>query len=157
MDSYISIFNNLLILHHKIHYIILHHVILYSLLTCFLIIYLKKFSFLSLFSFMCFHEAMHGVGSKWILRAFDLFGHAPFIPVSSQAEPDPEFHTVTFPNPEEKGVNKDTLIFIFYNFIFIFPSCLFFLFLRIYIFYSFSFLFSFSFSFSFSFFLLSTL
>ena len=100
---------------------------------------------------MCFHKAMHGVGSKWILRAFDLFGHAPFIPVSSQAEPDPEFHTVTFPNPEEKGVNKDTLIFIFYNFIFIFPSCLFFLFLQIYIFYSFSF------SFSFSFFLLSTL
>ena len=125
MDSYILIFNNLLILHHKIHYIILHHVILYSLPICFIIICLNKFFFVSLFS-LCFHKAMHGVGSKWILRAFDLFGHAPFIPVSSQAEPDPEFHTVTFPNPEEKGVNKDTLIFIFYNFLFLFPSCLFF-------------------------------
>ena len=50
-------------------------------------------------------KAMHGVGSQWILRAFDLFGHTPFIPVLSQAEPDPEFQTVTFPNPEEKGVN----------------------------------------------------
>ena len=48
---------------------------------------------------------MHGVGSQWIKRAFDLYGHTPFIPVLSQAEPDPEFQTVAFPNPEEKGVS----------------------------------------------------
>ena len=53
---------------------------------------------------------MHGVGSQWLKRAFGLFGHAPFIPVVSQAEPDPEFQTVTFPNPEEKGVRSLRLV-----------------------------------------------
>jgi phosphomannomutase len=47
---------------------------------------------------------MHGVGSQWVKMAFFVFGHPPFIPVLSQIEPDPEFPTVTFPNPEENGV-----------------------------------------------------
>ena len=67
--------------------------------------FVTLFILLSNFLFFIFMKAMHGVGSQWILRAFDLFGHTPFIPVLSQAEPDPDFQTVTFPNPEEKGVN----------------------------------------------------
>ncbi|RYH31243.1 hypothetical protein EON65_03130 [archaeon] len=54
---------------------------------------------------------MHGVGKKWILRAFETFGHpAPFI-VPQQAEPDPMFPTVSFPNPEEKGALDIALAF----------------------------------------------
>jgi phosphomannomutase len=46
---------------------------------------------------------MHGVSHPWVERAFRLFGFAPFIAVREQQEPDPEFPTVKFPNPEEKG------------------------------------------------------
>ena len=52
---------------------------------------------------------MHGVGSQWVKRAFEVSGHNPFISVLSQSEPDPEFRTVDFPNPEEKGVREITL------------------------------------------------
>lgn len=46
---------------------------------------------------------MHGVGTKWILRALPYFSHREVHLVSSQCDPDPEFPTVSFPNPEEKG------------------------------------------------------
>ncbi len=49
--------------------------------------------------------AMHGVGFPWAKRAFESFGHVPMLPVSRQQWPDPEFSTVAFPNPEEKGVS----------------------------------------------------
>jgi phosphomannomutase len=49
------------------------------------------------------YTAMHGVGKKWLLRAFELYGHAPPSLVEAQCEPDPNFPTVVFPNPEEKG------------------------------------------------------
>lgn len=49
------------------------------------------------------YTAMHGVGRKWIERAFEQFGHPRLHIVPSQAEPDPQFSTVSFPNPEEKG------------------------------------------------------
>eukprot|EP01035_Chromulina_nebulosa_P019910 gene19910-25865_t len=49
------------------------------------------------------YTAMHGVGTKWILKSFELFNHSPLILVSSQCDPDPTFHTVSYPNPEEKG------------------------------------------------------
>jgi len=49
------------------------------------------------------HTALHGVGSETVRRAFVAAGYQPPIPVASQAEPDPMFPTVSFPNPEEPG------------------------------------------------------
>ncbi|KAJ6547199.1 hypothetical protein B0H19DRAFT_257242 [Mycena capillaripes] len=49
------------------------------------------------------NTSMHGVSDPFVSRAFESFGFAPFIPVAEQQQPDPEFKTVTFPNPEEKG------------------------------------------------------
>jgi phosphomannomutase len=47
--------------------------------------------------------AMHGVGHDYAARAFEVFGFPPFTPVEDQKDPDPNFPTVRFPNPEEKG------------------------------------------------------
>lgn len=44
---------------------------------------------------------MHGVGYVYMVEAFKAAGFAPFIPVLEQIQPDPEFPTVKFPNPEE--------------------------------------------------------
>ena len=49
------------------------------------------------------YTAMHGVGTPWIEKAFDIFNHNSPILVSEQCKPDSEFPTVSFPNPEEKG------------------------------------------------------
>ncbi|KAF7983088.1 hypothetical protein HWV62_24013 [Athelia sp. TMB] len=49
------------------------------------------------------NTSMHGVGHPFAERAFQLAGFAPFVPVVEQRDPDPEFPTVKFPNPEEKG------------------------------------------------------
>ena len=49
------------------------------------------------------HTSLHGVGSETVRRAFVDAGYAAPIPVASQAEPDPMFPTVPFPNPEEPG------------------------------------------------------
>ena len=51
------------------------------------------------------YTAMHGVGYQWIKRAFEVANHVPMLPVPCQQHPDPEFSTVAFPNPEEKGVS----------------------------------------------------
>ncbi|XP_064636470.1 phosphopentomutase-like isoform X2 [Lineus longissimus] len=47
------------------------------------------------------YTAMHGVGHRFAQESFRTFGFKPFIPVKEQVEPDPEFPTVKFPNPEE--------------------------------------------------------
>jgi len=47
------------------------------------------------------YTAMHGVGTQFVYRTVDAFKVAPLIPVKEQVEPDPEFPTVAFPNPEE--------------------------------------------------------
>lgn len=49
------------------------------------------------------HTALHGVGSAVIVSAFARAGFSAPIVVPSQSEPDPEFPTVIFPNPEEPG------------------------------------------------------
>ncbi len=49
------------------------------------------------------HTALHGVGAETVRRAFLAAGYPEPIPVQSQAEPDPMFPTVSFPNPEEPG------------------------------------------------------
>ena len=49
------------------------------------------------------HTAMHGVGGAVILAAFLRAGFSAPIVVPSQSEPDPDFPTVVFPNPEEPG------------------------------------------------------
>ncbi|MBR7743528.1 phospho-sugar mutase [Phycicoccus sp. BSK3Z-2] len=49
------------------------------------------------------HTALHGVGADTVRRAFVAAGFDAPEPVASQAEPDPLFPTVSFPNPEEPG------------------------------------------------------
>ena len=54
---------------------------------------------------------MHGVGHQWVRRSFQAFGLPTLVAVPCQAEPDPEFPTVAFPNPEEKGVRWITRVY----------------------------------------------
>ena len=49
------------------------------------------------------HTALHGVGSAVVHEAFRRAGFPEVTPVASQEHPDPDFPTVTFPNPEEPG------------------------------------------------------
>ncbi|UQX87800.1 phospho-sugar mutase [Jatrophihabitans telluris] len=49
------------------------------------------------------HTAMHGVGTAVVRAVFTRAGFAAPRSVPEQAEPDAEFPTVAFPNPEEPG------------------------------------------------------
>lgn len=47
------------------------------------------------------YTAMHGVGFPFVERAFEIAKLKPVYAVIEQRNPDPEFPTVKFPNPEE--------------------------------------------------------
>lgn len=49
------------------------------------------------------YTAMHGVGTKTVAEVFKKAQFPDLILVAEQAEPDPDFPTVAFPNPEEPG------------------------------------------------------
>jgi phosphomannomutase len=49
------------------------------------------------------HTAMHGVGTSVVRAVFEAAGFPTPTEVAEQAEPDPNFPTVAFPNPEEPG------------------------------------------------------
>ena len=49
------------------------------------------------------HTAMHGVGAATVRRVAAAVGLPAPHEVAEQAEPNPDFPTVAFPNPEEKG------------------------------------------------------
>ena len=48
------------------------------------------------------YTALHGVGADYVEKVFEeIFGKRALIHVSEQKDPDPDFPTVDFPNPEE--------------------------------------------------------
>jgi phosphomannomutase len=49
------------------------------------------------------YTALHGVGGDLAAQVFERAGFDAPVPVGTQQEPDPEFPTVAFPNPEEPG------------------------------------------------------
>ncbi|WGH91812.1 phospho-sugar mutase [Auritidibacter ignavus] len=49
------------------------------------------------------YTPMHGVGGVVFPEMMRRFGYGPLRPVAEQIDPDPDFPTVVFPNPEEHG------------------------------------------------------
>ena len=49
------------------------------------------------------YTAMHGVGNSLVEPLLHRAGFTDIVPVESQINPDPDFPTVAFPNPEEHG------------------------------------------------------
>lgn len=49
------------------------------------------------------YTPLHGVGGETLTSLFERVGFGPLAHVAQQFDPDPDFPTVTFPNPEESG------------------------------------------------------
>lgn len=49
------------------------------------------------------NTSLHGVSDVFVKHAFEILGFPLFVPVFDQQHPHPDFPTVSFPNPEEKG------------------------------------------------------
>jgi phosphomannomutase len=49
------------------------------------------------------YTALHGVGGAVLREVFGRAGFTDLVPVPEQDEPDPDFPTVAYPNPEEPG------------------------------------------------------
>lgn len=56
------------------------------------------------------YTAMHGVGYPFLQKVFEAVRIKPVIFVKEQNDPDPEFPTVAFPNPEEGRIALDMAI-----------------------------------------------
>jgi len=56
------------------------------------------------------YTAMHGVGTETVQKVFAKAAYADPILVKAQTEPDPDFPTVAFPNPEEPGAIDLSLV-----------------------------------------------
>ena len=56
------------------------------------------------------YTAMHGVGYQTMQEALSKAGYEQLFPVEAQVEPDPNFPTVAFPNPEEDGAMDLSLV-----------------------------------------------
>jgi phosphomannomutase len=61
------------------------------------------------------YTAMHGVGLPFAKRSFETFHLPPFHAVPSQCDADPNFPTVSFPNPEEKGALNEAISYAVKN------------------------------------------
>jgi len=55
------------------------------------------------------YSAMHGVGGRFVVEALRRAGHTDLVLEPSQFEPDADFPTVVFPNPEEEGAMDRSL------------------------------------------------
>ena len=62
------------------------------------------------------YTAMHGVGFEFVKKLMDRLGVSNFGVTTLQRDPDPNFPTVVFPNPEEgKGALVISLLLTFLN------------------------------------------
>lgn len=59
------------------------------------------------YDFQCVYTAMHGVGYDYVNKAMHTGDLPSVLPVIEQSEPDPEFPTVKFPNPEEGATSLE--------------------------------------------------
>ena len=55
------------------------------------------------------YTAMHGVGKSLVHPLLEAAGFTDVVDVPSQIEPDPDFPTVAFPNPEEAGALDEAI------------------------------------------------
>ncbi len=57
----------------------------------------------TVFPVKAIYTAMHGVGTETVEKVFATANYENLILVKAQTDPDPDFPTVVFPNPEEPG------------------------------------------------------